>query len=190
MFQTDDGSIHSVIGRWDMIIAHPPCTYLTVAGNRWFKPEYEKMYPTRQQDRENAVSFFMEFVNADCERIAIENPICIMSTRYRKPDQIIQPFQFRHPYTKQTCLWLKGLPKLVPTDILEKPEGGWENQNFTNGRYAGFGKTFGCNQNGRWLRYGDAEVKKLRSKTFPGIARAMAEQWAGNINDKEVQPIV
>ena len=150
--------------KWDMIIAHPPCTYLCVSGNRWFDIErYGDSAIKRIEEREKAIEFFMKFVNAECKKIAIENPIGRMSTYYRKPDQIIQPFEFGHPYTKQTCLWLKGLPKLLPTDILIKPETGWVNQSFTpDGRYGGF-KSF----NG----------SKQRSKTFPGIAKAMAEQW-------------
>ena len=98
---------------WDMIIAFPPCTHLCVSGARWFP---EKRADGRQQA---AVDFFMEFVNAKCDRIAIENPIGIMSTRYRKPDQIIQPWQFGHGETKATCFWLKGLPNLTPTDIVD-----------------------------------------------------------------------
>ena len=146
-------------------MAHPPCTFLTVSGNRWFDVEkYGEKAIQRAKDREEAVAFFMEFANADCDHIAIENPICIMSTRYRKPDQIIQPWQFGHPYTKSTCLWLKGLPKLEPTEILEKPKEGWVNQSFTpDGRYGGF-KAF----NG----------SKQRSKTFEGIAKAIATQWS------------
>ena len=109
------------------------------------------------------IKFFMEFVVCNAKKVAIENPIGVMSNVYRKPDQIIQPYEYGHPYTKQTCLWLKNLPKLQPTDILEKPETGWVNQSFTpDGRYGGF-KNF----NG----------SKERSKTFPGIAKAMAEQW-------------
>ncbi len=111
--------------KWDMIIAHPPCTYLTVSGNRWFNVErYGAKAIERARNREEAARFFMAFVEADAPCIAIENPIGWMNTHYRKPDQIIQPYQFGHPYTKQTCLWLKGLPKLVPTEILQKPEGG------------------------------------------------------------------
>lgn len=97
---------------WDMIIAFPPCTDLAVSGARWFS---EKRADGRQQ---RSVAFFMQFVNADCPRIAIENPIGIMSSEYRKPDQIIQPWQFGHGETKATCLWLKGIPKLIPTEIV------------------------------------------------------------------------
>lgn len=135
--------------RWDMIIAFPPCTNLAVSGARYFK---EKQADGRQQA---SIEFFMQFANADCKRIAIENPIGIMSTRYRKPDQIIQPWQFGHGETKATCLWLKGLPKLQPTDIV-------------TGR-----------EQRIWKMPPGPERAKIRSKTYTGIARAMAEQWAG-----------
>ena len=135
--------------QWDMIIAFPPCTNLAVSGARYFK---EKQEDGRQQA---SIEFFMQFANADCKRIAIENPIGIMSTRYRKPDQIIQPWQFGHGETKATCLWLKGLPKLKPTDIV-------------TGR-----------EQRIWKMPPGPERAKIRSKTYPGIARAMAEQWAG-----------
>lgn len=149
---------------WDLIIAHPPCTYLCVSGNRWNNVErYGDEAKKRLLLREDAVDFFMIFTELECKHIAIENPIGIMSTRYKKPDQIIQPWQYGHPYTKSTCLWLKGLPLLIPTDIMIRPSEGWVNQSFTSdGRYGGF-KAF----NG----------SKQRSKTFPGIAKAMAEQW-------------
>lgn len=95
--------------RWDLIIAHPPCTDLAVSGGRWFK---QKQEDGRQQA---AIDFFMKFINADCPKIAVENPVCIMSTVYRKPDQIINPWEFGHPEQKKTCLWLKGLPPLHET---------------------------------------------------------------------------
>ena len=135
--------------KWDMIIAFPPCTNLAVSGARYFR---EKQADGRQQA---SIEFFMQFANADCKRIAIENPIGIMSTRYRKPDQIIQPWQFGHGETKATCLWLKGLPKLQPTDIV-------------TGR-----------EQRVWKMPPGPERAKLRSKTYLGVARAMAEQWAG-----------
>lgn len=180
-FMTCDGQMHSIEGKWDMLIAHPPCTYLTVAGNAYFNEEkYGDKARARKEEREKAAGFFMRFINADCDHIAVENPVGCMSTRYRKPDCIVQPWQFGHPYTKTTCLWLKGLPALVPTEILQKPENGWENQqNAKDGHYGGFGGTWGKSACGKWMRYGDPLVKKERSKTFPGIARAMAEQWAG-----------
>jgi hypothetical protein len=157
--------------KWDMIIAFPPCTYLTVTGNRWFNIErYGEKAVQRYKDRDFAISFFMLFANADCEKIAIENPVGIMSTEWRKPDQIINPWQFGDPFEKKTCLWLKGLPELIPTNIVEIPPR----------KQFGSGKSMPA-----W--YADAfslpkeERAKLRSKTFPGIAKAMAEQWGGQI---------
>lgn len=101
---------------WDLMIAHPPCTHLAVSGARWF---VDKM-----KEQADAADFFMALVNASVSRIAVENPISVMSTLYRKPDQIIQPWQFGHPESKATCLWLKGLPKLVPTNVLPLPASG------------------------------------------------------------------
>ena len=133
---------------WDMIIAFPPCTDLASSGARWFP---QKIVDGRQQV---AIEFFLRFTKLACPMVAIENPIGIMSTHYRKPDQIVQPWQFGHGETKATCLWLKGLPLLVPTNIVP----------------------------GRTPRVHRmpprADRAKLRAKTFPGIARAMAEQWA------------
>ena len=111
-FTTMNDVVH-IIPRWDLIIAHPPCTYLTTTGNRWFNVEkYGEKAIQRTKDREDAVNFFMALANADCDKICIENPVGIMSTRWRKPDQIIQPYQFGDPFEKRTCLWLKGLPNL------------------------------------------------------------------------------
>jgi len=137
--------------KWDMILAFPPCTHLAVSGAKWFAA---KRADGRQQ---NAIDFFMQFANSDCPRIAIENPVGIMSTVWRKPDQIIQPWQFGHGETKKTCLWLKGLPLLIPTEIVEGRE-----QRI-------------------WKMPPSEDRAKNRAKTFPGIARAMAEQWAGDI---------
>ncbi|WP_446787966.1 hypothetical protein [Macellibacteroides fermentans] len=151
---------------WDMIIAFPPCTYLTVTGNKWFKPEYEDRFPTRKQDREKAIQFFLTLANADCERIAIENPVGIMSSHWRKPDQIIQPYYFGHEESKKTCLWLKGLPKLIPTKIVEP--------------VVHICKS-GAGNEPRWhmetMSLPSKDRSKARSKTFPGIAKAMAQQW-------------
>ena len=157
-FKTTDGMEHEIVGRWDMIIAFPPCTHLCCSGQRWFT---EGKKPRSVQDE--AVAFFTQFVNADCEKIAIENPVGIMSTRYRKSDQIINPYQFGSTECKKTCLWLKGLPLLVPTDVCP-PE-----KRTTNIWKAKF--------NGKQYSWNSQETKKLRSKTFPGIAKAMAEQW-------------
>lgn len=164
LFKTQSGEEHVLYRRWDLIIAHPPCTYLCVSGNRWFNVDrYGSKAVDRMVKRVYAEDFFMKFINADCKRICVENPIGIMSTMYRRPDQIIQPYHFGHPYTKSTCLWLKGLDKLHHTNVLEKPSGGWVNQSITaSGRYGGF-KAFNSSN--------------TRSKTFPGIAQAMADQW-------------
>lgn len=133
-----------------MVIAFPPCTHLSVSGARWF---FEKRKDGRQQQ---GIDFFMEFANCKCNKIAIENPIGIMSTKWRKPDQIIQPWQFGHGEVKSTCLWLKNIPLLTSTDIVT-----------------------GRKQN-IFKMPPSKERSKLRSKTFPGIAKAIAEQW-GNI---------
>ena len=157
-FYTMDGVEHTINNEWDMIIAHPPCQFLTVSGNRWFNIEkYGDKARERLKHREEAYNFFMLFANAKCARICIENPIGYMNTHYRKPDQIIQPWQFGHGETKATCLWLKGLPLLTPTNIVEGREQ-------------------------RVFRMGPSKDRaKERSKTYPGIAKAIAEQWAGRI---------
>lgn len=135
--------------QWDMILAFPPCTHLAVSGARYFA---EKRADGRQQ---RAIDFFLRFANADCLRIAIENPIGIMSTQWRKPDQIIHPWQFGHGETKSTCLWLKGLPALKPTNVV-------------NGR-----------EQRVWKMPPSKDRAKLRSRTYHGVALAMAEQWGG-----------
>jgi hypothetical protein len=165
IFSTLDGQEH-YIDKWDMIIAFPPCTYLTVTGNRWFNVEkYGEKALERIRLREEAKEFFMAFANAPCDKIAIENPVGVMNTWYCKPNQIIQPYQFGDPFEKRTCLWLKGLPNLVPTDVVEPPA----RQQLKSGKSMP-----------EW--YSNAPKKdraRIRSKTFPGIAKAMAEQWAG-----------
>ncbi len=155
--------------QWDMIIAFPPCTYLTVTGNRWFNVErYGEKAIQRHKDREDAIKFFMSFANVDCPRIAIENPVGIMSSTWRKPNQIINPYEFGDPFEKKTCLWLKGLPELKPTNIVEVPP----RKHFDSG------KSHPAWYAEAW-RLPKDELAKMRSKTFPGIAKAMAEQWAG-----------
>ncbi len=130
---------------WDLMIAHPPCTYLAVSGARWFKE--------RKEEQEQALNFVKELMDAPITRICIENPVSVISTRIRKPDQIIQPWMFGHGETKKTCLWLKNLPKLVPTKIVEGRKGRvWKEPPSKD----------------RW---------KNRSRTYKGIAKAMAEQW-------------
>ena len=182
-FYTMDGRYH-FIERWDMIIAHPPCTYLTVTGNRWFNVEkYGEKAIQRQKNREEAIKFFMAFANADCPGIAIENPVGVMSTHFRKPDQIIQPWQFalteEEKTEKSTCLWLNGLNPLVPrtVDKPELPYREWTTPNGKNKRQTlWYYKT-------RCLPH--SERAKAASKTFPGIAKAMAEQWGGVSNSPE-----
>ena len=175
-FDTVDGTHHAINGKWDMLIAHPPCTYLTVAANKLYNTEkYGDKAVKRLSDREKAIDFFMQFVYADCDRIAIENPVGVISTRYRKPDCIIQPYQFGHNVRKTTCLWLKGLPALQPTNIVE-PE--IIHSKGKSGGYSGASWTV-KDENGKILSYKDPRVAKARSKTFPGIAQAMAEQWGG-----------
>lgn len=156
---------------WDLIIAHPPCTFLTVTGNRWFNVEmYGDRAIQRQKDREKAVEFFMQFVNAKCDKIAIENPIGYMSTAYKKPTQIIHPYMFGDPARKATCLWLKGLPKLTPTNIVEPIIIHYQNGKGTDNPW-----------HMDTMKLPPKERAKARSKTFPGIAKAMAEQWGGKL---------
>ena len=180
VFETTDGQSHTIAGTWDMIIAHPPCTYLTVTGNRWFNVEkYGEKALQRYKDRDEAVAFFMEFANADCPRIAIENPIGHMSTAYRKPDQTVHPYMFGDPERKATCLWLKGLKPLVPTDIVPPRIIAYKNGKGTDSPW-----------HMETMKLPPNERAKARSKTFPGIARAMAEQWTGNnleVNDDHIQ---
>lgn len=160
-------------GKPRALIAHPECTYLAVSGNKWMKPEYMGRFPNRQQQRIEAKTFFLEMINADIECIAVENPIGIMSTEYRKPDQILQPWQFGHPETKATCLWLKGLPGLIPTKVVT-PEwiiGKKDGKKYSRIHYM-TAKSFGKDNN----------RKRERSRTYQGIANAMATQW-GTIMD-------
>lgn len=144
--------------KWDLMIAHPPCTYLAVSANKWYKDQPPRksgalVGAKRRAAREMAIEFFMDIVHAPIEKTAIENPIGVISTRYRKPDQVIQPWMFGHGETKATCLWLKGLPNLTPTDIVEGREQ----------RLHYLPKT--------------KDRARLRSITYQGIANAMAEQW-------------
>jgi site-specific DNA-cytosine methylase len=145
---------------WDMIIAFPPCTHLASSGAAWFEA---KRADGRQQA---AIDFFMIFANHPCEKIAIENPVGVMSSNYRKPDQIIQPWQFGDAYSKRTCLWLKGLPQLESTEIVDAGE----MITYESGR------TMPKWYADAW-KLSPAERSKARSKTFPGIAKAMANQW-------------
>ena len=150
------GDVLGLLDGWDLMIGHPPCTHLAVSGARHFE---EKRSDGRQQE---AIDFFMTLAHAPIPRIAIENPVCIMSSEWREPDQIIQPWQFGTGETKATCLWLKGLPPLVPTNIV-------------SGRHPRV-----------WLMPPSEDRWKERSRTDPGIAQAMARQW-GNYTDLVTQ---
>jgi hypothetical protein len=151
-------------GNWDLGIFHPPCTHLCVSGARHFAAKRESGV------QQESIEFFMKIANAPISKMAIENPVGIMSTIWRKPDQIIQPYQFGDPFQKTTCLWLKNLPKLVPTNIVDKGE----MITFKNGI-----------KQSKWyydsLKYSKEERTKIRNRTFPGIALCMAATWGGDI---------
>jgi hypothetical protein len=160
---------------WDLMIAHPPCTYLTTAGNRWMKPEYAHLYPNRQQDRKNAIDFVKLLWDAQINHIVIENPVGVLSTTWRKPDQIIHPWHFGTPEKKATCLWLKNMPLLRPTTYIKpsfavRPDG----SEFVDGR--GF-RSSQTHYDSWYLP--PAERAKARSRTYQCIADAMAKQWGG-----------
>lgn len=168
-------------GRWDLIIAHPPCTYLSNVATRQYslKCNPPEKVIQRWQSRAYAAVFFMQIALADCERIAIENPVGFMNSAYRKADQIIHPYYFadsvddkENYYTKRTCLWLKGLPTLKRTNNYPPPQPMY----ICHGEKCK-GKAIGWCEGMRNITGGQAERAKARSKTFPGIARAMAEQW-------------
>lgn len=165
-FQTMDGAEHRIDGTWDLLIAHPPCTRLCSSGQRWLYWGTDEYKAQKAREQKDAIEFFMKFANADCERIAIENPVGIMSSIYRKPDCTYNPYEFEgETECKKTCLWLKNIEPLKPTretplPEIERTQGIWK---------AHFGS--------KKLAWSDPETAKLRSKTPPGVARAMAEQW-------------
>lgn len=154
------GDVREILGEgWDLMIAHPPCTHLAVSGARWFKD--------KQVEQAEALDFVRLLLDAPIPRIALENPVSIISSRIRKPDQIIQPYMFGHEATKTTCLWLKGLPKLTPTNLVGKGS-----RHVTKG-----GKSLPT-----WYNLPPSPDRwKIRSATFPGIAHAMAEQWSHSV---------
>jgi hypothetical protein len=156
---------------WDLMVAHPPCTYLTCAGNKWFGERYRDRFPNRIEQMQEGANFFLELTKTSIPKVCIENPIGRMSTLYRKPDQIIQPYEYGHDAKKSTCLWLTQLPKLIPTNIVVPR----------------IHITKSGNRMSVWhVELGNSKNKKLRahlrSVTFTGIAEAMAEQWGQDDN--------
>ena len=180
-FMTCDGQLHTIEGKWDMIIAFPPCTYLTSAGTCHYSLRMNPEWKVKKRiaKREEAVKFFLAFANADCDKIAIENPVGHMNTIWRKPEQIIHPYYFavsqedsENYVQKRTCLWLKGLPTLDRINDLPKPEPKY----ICQGEKCK-GKAIGWCEGIRGTTGGQEGRAKARSKTFLGVAKAMAEQW-------------
>ena len=163
-----ENAFHRIKGKWDLIIAHPPCTYMSKAGARWMYPTAGNISPERLAKAMKAKEFFIAILNADCDRIAIENPRPLKVVDLPKPSQVIQPYQFGHPYSKATCLWLKGLPPLEPTEVLT------EYKPYCPSNTGGVTRGQSYNKGGA-IRAADDGVN--RSKTFEGIAKAMAQQW-------------
>lgn len=175
-----NGEEYYINGKWDLMVAHPPCTFLAVSGAKWYYHPDDKdlpidkrrphpNFPNRAKDREDGANFFMELANADIKYIAIENPVGIMNTRWRKPDQVVQPYHFGDSASKKTCLWLKNLPQLKYTNVVDP------------GEYIEFGSG---KRLAKWYSDGLTKTKTpeerrtWRSKTFPGFAKAIAEQWS------------
>lgn len=160
--------------RWDLMIAHPPCTYLTLTGNRWFKSEYRDRFPDREERRQEAINFFMLFANAPIPKICIENPIGVISSSWRKPDQVIHPYYFGDSASKATCLWLKGLKKLY----FSRDDNLFEDKTVVESDLV---MTKSGKRISKWyldtFKLPREEWSHYRSKTFQGIANAMAEQW-------------
>lgn len=168
-FNAQNGDFIETKKGWKFAGMHPECTFLTSARNKYYAPKYDKRFPTQHEDRKKAIDHFMKCVEI-LERIGcgyLENPIGIMSSIYRKPDQIIQPYWFGDPERKSTCLWLFGLPKLKPTNMVE-PEIIYHKSGRTDSKL-----------HFETMKLPKEERRKARSKTFEGIAEAMAEQWAG-----------
>ena len=163
-FKTMDGVEHSIDGKWDLIIAHPPCTYMSKAGARFMYPVSGQVNPDRLEKAMKAKEFFMKFYNADCDRICIENPTPLKVVGLPKESQVIQPYMFGNPYSKRTLLWLNGLPELKHTNVLK------DFVPYLPSNTGGFSRGKGGSR-------GVAHNAKDASKTFPGIAKAMAEQW-------------
>lgn len=174
-FSTMDGDLHRIDGRWDMIVAHPPCTYMSNAGACRMFPRKGQLDKERFAKAMEAKEFFMAFYNADCDRIAIENPVPLSVVELPKKTQVVQPCEHGHPYTKKTYLWLKGLPLLTPTNIVDPV-----------GPYVCGNSEIWKKQAAKGVVHGKERSAKHRSKTFPGIAKAMAEQWAGDAAERMI----
>ena len=170
-FTTMGGRTHRIDDTWDLLIAHPPCTYLTNAGARWLYAGH-KLCADRYKKGLEGKAFFMALYNADCPKIAVENPIPSAIFELPPYSQVIQPYEFGDPYSKKTCLWLKGLPKLEPTQIIREHV-----PYITSGTYS---RTHDEKYKGASRKGGSS---KSRSKTFPGIAKAMASQWSGILQE-------
>lgn len=183
----ENGEIYFIKGKWDLMVAHPPCTFLAVSGaKRFYHPDDKNLpiemrrphpkFPDRAKDRENGCKFFMALANSNIDKIAIENPVGIMNTRWRKPDQIVQPWQFGDSASKKTCLWLKNLPLLHETEVVDK------------GEFISFGSG---RKLAKWYSDGLTKTKTpeerrtWRSKTFPGFAKAIAQQWGEFLVEEE-----
>ena len=165
-FVTCDGAEHSISGKWDMIIAFPPCTYLTVAGAARLYPQKGVLNPERYEEGLKAATFFKTILNADCEKIVVENPTPMRVFELPKYNQVIEPYMFGHPYKKRTCLWLKGVKPLEPTEIVTENLMSWVSGGSKNSQ--------GKPRKTQAATFRDA---KTRSKTFEGVADAMAAQW-------------
>lgn len=170
LFYTDDGKKHSIDDKWDLIIAHPPCTRLCNSGQRWLYWGDEGYREKKRKEQQEGIAFFMHFVNANCDKVAIENPMGIMSTIYRKPDCIYNPYDFEgETECKKTCLWLKGLSPLIGTRLIPLPK-----EQRTHGVWE-------AKFDGRCLTWNDPKTAILRSQTPQGVAKAMAEQWGRDL---------
>lgn len=176
-FELENQCYGEIKGKWDMIIAFPPCIYLTNAGTRHYSLRMNppEKVEARKIKRQKAFDFVMKIANAKCDKIAIENPVGWLNSQWRKPNQIIHPYYFGDPVSKRTCLWLKGLKNLEHTNMLPKPEPEYICQGPLSK-----GKKIGWCEGIKGTTGGQKGRSKARSKTFPGIAKAMAEQWARN----------
>ena len=166
LFRTQDMKFHFIKGNWDMIIAHPPCTRLCSSGQRWLSYGSEEYRKKKKEEQKKAIEFFLVFTSVNCDKVVIENPVGIMSTLYRKPDVIYNPYDFiGETDCKKTCLWVKGVEPLKSNRVTPLPK-----EQRTNNIWMSF-------FDGKYIAWNSPECAKLRSKTPIGVAKAMAEQW-------------